>query len=216
MGQDRKSEYRKTKPIKKIENLDGEIWLPVSVCPKKYVVSNFGRVKRITEFRVFKGKKRKYGEKLVEPIRQKGYLTITLCLQKNDRLKTSVHRLVAKAFIPNPKNKPQVNHKDGKRDNNSIENLEWCTPKENINHSYVVLGRNNGRAGIFNCCGKKVAQYDLKGNLLNSFPSISEVQRRLLYPMNSISNACKIKTKTYKGFIFKFYKDEPLKQIQLK
>lgn len=59
----------------------------------------------------------------------------------NQRIKKQVHRLIALTFIPNPLNKPQVNHKNGVKDDNKIDNLEWVTSRENIIHNYRVLGR---------------------------------------------------------------------------
>ena len=56
-----------------------------------------------------------------------------------------VHRMVAMAFIPNQENKPNVNHKDGNRQNNNVDNLEWCTQQENIQHKIEVLGKTNKR-----------------------------------------------------------------------
>ena len=56
-----------------------------------------------------------------------------------------VHRMVAMAFIPNPENKPNVNHKDGNRQNNNVNNLEWCTQQENIKHMIEILGKTNKR-----------------------------------------------------------------------
>jgi hypothetical protein len=67
----------------------------------------------------------------------------------SDRRKHNVHRLVAGAFIPNPEPKPQVNHINGDRADNRLENLEWVTASENIAHSFRVLGRRNGCVGKF-------------------------------------------------------------------
>lgn len=68
-----------------------------------------------------------------------GYHVVNLCAGKK-RKAQKVHRIVAQAFIPNPDKKPQVNHKDGDKLNNSVENLEWCSASDNKQHSYSVLG----------------------------------------------------------------------------
>lgn len=106
-----------------------------------YQVSNLGRVRRIPSLTADKNGKitARLGGIIKASDNGKGYEIVNVSI--NGVVKSvRVNRLVAIAFIPNPENKPQVNHIDGFRDNNCVYNLEWCTAKENINHA-MQLGK---------------------------------------------------------------------------
>ena len=106
-----------------------EIWKDIEGYEGKYQVSNLGNVKSLN----YKNSGKEQNIALCNDA--DGYLLVNLRL--NNKVKTKrVHRLVAQAFIPNPENKPQVNHIDGNKKNNKIENLEWCTCEENQRHAW--------------------------------------------------------------------------------
>jgi len=114
-----------------------EIWKDVVGYEGLYKVSSLGRVKgvdRIIKAKFINHETQKVKGQILKPFTNKqGYVRVTLNINQKVN-KFSVHRLVAQAFIPNPDNKPQVNHKDEKRDNNNVDNLEWVTAKENSNY----------------------------------------------------------------------------------
>lgn len=114
-----------------IDDLNGEIWKDISGYEGRYMISNLGRVKSFVKTLPFirkqSNKKGNYKEVNLKNL-DKSYSYFT------------VHRLVASAFIPNPENKPFINHIDCNTENNVVSNLEWCTPKENMEHC-VKLNR---------------------------------------------------------------------------
>lgn len=120
-----------------VPSLDGEVWRPVEGFECEYEVSNLGRVRTLNFFRVTKeGKQYPVKSRLLKQYEHNGYLHVNL--PKNGRYKRfRVHRLVAAAFLPNTYNKPAVNHIDGNKQNNDVNNLEWCTLSENTRHAFA-------------------------------------------------------------------------------
>ena len=183
-----------------IRVFEDEYWKDIENYEGFYQVSNYGRIKSLsrkipngTGFYISK-------EKILNGhITTKGYIQVEL--KGNPVL---VHRLVAKAFIPNIDNKPQVNHIDGNKTNNRVENLEWCTNSENQIHAYKNgLNIHSGKAGRPE---KKVCQIDLKtGEIINIFNSISEAKKSLGVSKENISQVCKGKRKKCLGYGWKYF-----------
>lgn len=120
-----------------------------------------------------------------------GYLSVTLCSEKKRKNKT-VHRLVAEAFVSNPNNLPEVNHKDENKENNSVENLEWVTKKENINHGTRTKRANEKKF-------KKVCQYSESGALIKVWESLKEAEKAG-YHHSAISACCYGKREFHRGY----------------
>ncbi len=174
-----------------------EIWKDVKGYEGLYQVSNLGRVRSLDRLdslgRKLEGKIRKPSKDRYE------YLKVVLC--RNNIQKTyRVHRLIAEAFLPNPENKPQVNHINEIKGDNRVENLEWMTCKENINY-----GSHNERSAKTKSV--PVRQYDLQWNLIATYESASEAERQTGIHQGNISATCLSKRRTAGGFRWRYLKE---------
>ena len=149
-----------------------EVWKDVDGFEGIYQVSNMGRLKSfksIPEGRVLSNKNSKGG-----------YLSIVLNNGKGLKKSEKIHRLVAKAFIPNPENKPQVNHKNLNKQDNVVTNLEWATLNENMKHAYdnkpefmnPLMYRNQVENP------KKIVQKSIDGQVINVFLNAKDAMRK--------------------------------------
>ena len=170
-----------------------EIWRDIKNYEGLYQISNLGNIKSLHRNKIKLLKLRvhySYNKT------RKDYV-IGLC--KNGVVKTYyVSRLVAEAFIPNPNNLPQVNHKNEFDTlNNSVDNLEWCTAKYNSNY-----GTRTKR--IVNKHKRKIAQYDLNNNLIKIWNSGIDVEKEMNWFSTKIIACCRNKQKTAYGYMWKY------------
>lgn len=142
-----------------------------------------------------------------------GYAFVTLSTNKIQN-GYMIHRIVAEAFIPNPENKNTVNHKDGNKLNNCIENLEWATMGENNKHAYKTGLRKHhkcwsGKKGLEHNKSKEVIEFDLNGKEINRYGSAREAAKIIGISFSAIQQRCTglnrpIKGKTYQYAVRKF------------
>lgn len=170
-----------------------EEWRPVVGYEGLYEVSSFGRVRSL----IGKGKERK----LVKD--EKGYLNVVLC--KNGIYKgKKAHRLVAEAFIPNPENLPEVNHRDEDKTNNAVWNLEWCSMDYNI-HYGTGIQRRADKQKYLKMKPIRVFKYPSM-EFLGVFQSITEAAKKFNCSLSGISNVLHKKQYYHQtgGYFFEF------------
>lgn len=175
--------------------MQDEIWKDVVGYEQFYQVSNKGRVRRKRDDFVYKSRTFTNGYKNV-------------LLYKDGRWHRTggkselVHRMVAMAFIPNPNNLPQVNHKDENKENNCVENLEWCTQKYNNEYG---TAKERMRTKL----SRPVVQANLDGSFIKLWPSAKNAQRVGGYYQATISRCANHdgNSRTHKGYLW-IYREE--------
>lgn len=198
---------------------ENEIWKPIEGYPK-YEVSNYGRVASLDymhtgKWHIMKGTKN-----------PDGYLMVKIFDINGKPKRISIHRLVALTFIPNPNNYPCVNHKDEVKTNNHVDNLEWCTVKYNSNYGTLPQRKSAWMKGLkctlgkkwneetiqrmrdakAKTVGKKVSQYTLDGEFIQTFSTSQEAGRITGCNARGIRACCggKKMQKTCGGYIWKY------------
>ena len=169
-----------------------EIWKDIKGYEGLYQVSNLGRVKSLSRKRI--DRNQILPERILKPIfnEKRGYYQIYL--RKNNISRTfKPHRLVAEAFIPNPDNLPEVNHKDENKVNNCVDNLEWCNRNYNMNY-----GTKNKRIAKALSKPVKCVETDI------IYRSVHEVSRQTKIDATSISRACRGKQQIAGGYHWKY------------
>lgn len=186
-----------------MENIN---WLPVVGFEGLYEVNNIGQIKSLNRFRSdpIKGEKF-YKEKIISPSKSLvGYLFIHLSKKNKKSVMRLVHRVVAMSFIPNPEGKKQVNHKNGIKTDNRVENLEWMTAKENVIHSFKELGRKpspgNKVSGKSHHLSRKINCY-YKGVLIATVYGQREAALKCGIPNGSVNTSIR-RNRPIRGFSF--------------
>lgn len=189
--------------------LEDEIWKPAKGFENLYAVSNLGRVAS-TQF---------HGKKSFSIMTQSNgklnYKFVKLRDWKKGYVRSyPVHQLVASAFIPNPENKPQVDHIDTNPSNNKLDNLRWVTSLENQRNEITlsrlrksIIAYNKSEAhkqDVINALGKPILQYNRQGKFIQEFSSISEAAAILKTTATCIKRVCDGNRKYHRSWIFKY------------
>lgn len=185
-----------------------EVWVDIKDYEGMYQISNKGRVRSLYRTVVRSdGVVLKIKGKPMPPSNKNGYLHTSLT-RNAKAIRPSIHRLVALHFIPNPNNLPEVNHIDGDKTNNKVDNLEWMTKIENIRHSWEIGLRRfteTQMESLKTRFSKKVYQIDAVSNeIIDTFNSTVEASEYIGCSSTAIGNCCNLKFDTVKGFRWRY------------
>lgn len=196
--------------------MPNEVWKDIKGYEGLYQVSSLGRVrsldrsffnKDISNTPYLRGQVGRVINGVIRVPTKKNNGYLQLSLWKDDKQRTfTIHRLVAEAFLPNPKNLPYVNHKNEVKDDNRVENLEWCTHLYNCHYGDFA---NKVSKGLRNLPSrsKPVIQLSLDGKFLAIYPSANEAERKTSISQASISRCCNKEFKTAGKFKWVYEKE---------
>lgn len=185
-----------------------EIWKDIKGYEGLYQISNFGRVKSLERLTKRNGRNYLIKEKLLSLHPDKdGYMLVNLNnLSKSYPYK--VHRLVCEAFIANPENKPCVDHINTIKDDNRVENLRWCTHKENCNNPIShqkLVDASIPRYSKDNPNAKAVIQFTTSGKVVRKWDTMKDAADNLGINYTNISKCCRGIRKQFNGSVWKYY-----------
>lgn len=174
-----------------------EIWKDIPNYEGLYQVSDLGRVKSVKRQLILK-----------PMLTKKGYLSVALYKNHSRKIKP-IHRLVAQTFLSNPNNLPQVNHKDENKENNCVDNLEFCTNRYNELYGTRMerVSKNLEHRRI-----TPVNQYDLDGNFIKSWKTAKDAAQSMKIPASSICECCKGTRNQTHNYIWRYNKEVVLCQ----
>lgn len=195
--------------------LEGEIWKEIEY--PHYAISNYGRLKRLAHTIIPKSENKYYKPKYLPEricklaITKCGYVSFRASV--DGKLQTvSIHRAVAKAFIPNPDNLPFINHINEDKTDNRVENLHWCTAKFNSNYGTCQKRRAKTLRNLLANRPVSINQYTKDGELVHQYTTTGEITEAG-FNLKTVKRCCRHRQKAANGYHW-FYSDEPFKKIE--
>lgn len=156
-------------------------WKEVKGYEGRYIVSNYGEIISLPRYKNNHNQLQYVEPKdMIPHVNNKNGYVYVMLYKDTEEKNIRLHRIVAEAFIPNPNNLPQVNHIDGNKQNNRVDNLEWCTGSKNIKHAY--------KTGLRKPRTKKIIQYDKNGKTIKEFESLTQASKETGISMAELSN----------------------------